>query len=155
VIATSSMTSRESPWVHVVPDGTDLSRAISSVEGVNGRVVLLDGLMMGNPEGLFREYAREYSFPEYFGRNWAAFHECMNELEQFPARSYLTLVSHAGQVLEGNPADFRIYLSQLGAIGRSWAGAFGRGAEWGGGDVPFNTVFLCTPDLMERFAPQT
>jgi hypothetical protein len=151
MIVTSTMTSREAPWVHVIPDGAESSGAILTVENLGGRAVRLNGSMMGNPEGLFREYVREFRFPEYFGWNWAAFYECMTELEQFPARSYLTLVSHASQVLEGSLADFRIYLSQLGAIGKSWANAFGRGQEWGGGEVPFNTVFLCAPARMERF----
>lgn len=151
MIAKSSLSSRESPWVHAIPEGADVSQAMSEAESVGGAIVLLDGLMMGSPEELFRTYVREFHFPEYFGWNWAAFHECMTELEQFPARSYLTVVSHAGKVLEGRSADFRIYLSQLEAIGKSWAGAFGRGSKWGGGEVPFNTVFLCAIDAMERF----
>lgn len=37
---------------------------------------------MHTVEELFREYVRAFSLPGYFGWNWAAFDECMSELEE-------------------------------------------------------------------------
>jgi hypothetical protein len=89
---------------------------------------------------LFREYVREFSFPGYFGWNWAAFDECMKELEDQPARTYLTVITRADQILSAEPDELRTYLRQLEDIGRRWAGAYALCPEWGGGEVPFHTL---------------
>ena len=34
-----------------------------------------------SPEGLHEELARAFSFPEYYGRNWDAFDECIAEVK--------------------------------------------------------------------------
>jgi hypothetical protein len=97
---------------------------------------------MRTVEELFREHVREFSFPEYFGWNWAAFDECMTGLEDRPARAYLTLIMRASEVLAAESGDLATYLRQLEDIGRHWAGAFALGPEWGDGEVPFHTVFV-------------
>jgi hypothetical protein len=97
---------------------------------------------MHTVEELFREYVREFSFPEYFGWNWAAFDECMTELEEQPARGYVTLIRRADEVLSAEPGDLATYLRQLEEFGRHWAGAFALGPDWGGGEVPFHTVLV-------------
>jgi hypothetical protein len=97
---------------------------------------------MHSLEGLYREYVREFSFPEYFGWNWAAFGECMKELDGQPARAYLTIITHGDEVLSDEPEELSTYLRQLEKIGRRWASAFALGPEWGGGEVPFHTVII-------------
>lgn len=93
-------------------------------------------------EELFREYVREFSFPEYFGWNWAAFDECMKELDWLPARRYLTIITRADEVLSEESGELATYLRQLDDIGRHWGGAFALGPEWGGGEVPFHTILV-------------
>jgi hypothetical protein len=97
---------------------------------------------MRTVDDLFREYVRVFSFPEYFGWNWAAFAEYITELTGAPAQSYLTVVSQANRVLENDPLDRHTYLRQLNGIGKFWANSFGLPAEWGGGEVPFNSILL-------------
>jgi RNAse (barnase) inhibitor barstar len=65
----------------------------------NGRVIYLDGTRMTTVEALFREYVREFDLPEYFGRNWAAFSECMPDLSWIPAESYLTIIRDSALLL--------------------------------------------------------
>ncbi|GAB3283169.1 barstar family protein [Kineosporia babensis] len=147
----ASLTSLESPWVHTALGGADISPAVSAISQGSGRVVHFDGGLMQNANDLFREYSRGFQFPEYFGWNWNAFHECMTELEGLPARAYLTVISNADLLLVENGQDLQIYLSQLDSIGSTWSRSFALGPAWGGGEVPFNTVFLGGKDWVERF----
>lgn len=129
------------PWVHRTAAG-DLPLILGPAGSADVLLVRLDGARMHTLEELFREYVREFSFPEYFGWNWAAFDECMKELEGQPARAYLTIITHADQVLSAEPDELPTYIRQLEEIGRRWGGAFALGPEWGGGEVPFHTILV-------------
>jgi len=51
-------------------------------------------------QAFFNEVAAALQFPYYFGENWDAFNECMNDLRDWlPASSYLLIVSNADQLL--------------------------------------------------------
>ena len=85
---------------------------------------------------------REFRFPEYFGWNWAAFAECMRTLGERPAHGYLTVIGNSDQLLQDERGDAPTFLRQLEVIGQRWSTAFGLGPEWGGREVPFNTVLV-------------
>lgn len=129
------------PWVHRTMKD-DLTLILESAQSADVLVVRLDGARMHTLEELFREYVREFALPEYFGWNWAAFDECMKELDDQPARAYLTIITGGEQVLSAEPDELPTYLRQLEGIGRRWAGAFALGSEWGGGEVPFHTILV-------------
>lgn len=137
----TDVTRASGPWVHRA-DAIDALSIRKSATAADVLLVELDGSRMHTLEELFRAYAREFSLPEYFGWNWAAFDECMTELEWLPARAYLTIVTRAEEVLCDDPGDFPTYLRQLGHIGRYWAGSFALGSEWGYGEVPFHTILI-------------
>lgn len=132
------------PWVHRA-DAAELPLIREAAGTTDVLLVELDGARMSTVDELFREYVREFSFPEYFGWNWDAFDECMHDLEERPARAYLTIVIHADHVLSAEREDLATYLRQLEDIGHGWSSAFGLRPEWGGGEVPFHTV-LIDPD---------
>lgn len=129
------------PWVHRAVHA-DLSSLLTVASSADVFLVQLDGARMSSLEEVFREYVREFDLPEYFGWNWAAFDECMKELERRPARAYLTIVRNGDDVLSAEPAELRTYLRQLDDIGRRWGSSFALGPEWGGGEVPFHTVLV-------------
>jgi hypothetical protein len=56
-------------------------------------LIQLDGARMYSLEAVYREYVREFLFPEYVGWNWAAFGECMKEFDGRSARAYLTIIT--------------------------------------------------------------
>lgn len=129
------------PWVHQT-DRSEAEEILSAADDADVLLVQLDGFRMHTLEELFRGYVREFSFPEYFGWNWAAFSECMRDLAWLPSRAYLTVIFHSDQVLSAEPEETATYMRQLDNIGRRWAGAFALGPDWGGGEVPFHTVFV-------------
>lgn len=136
-----SVTSLSAPRVHRASKSeVDLIRKAAS--GADVLVVELDGSRMRTVEGLLGEYARGFSFPGYFGWNWHAFDECMYDLGWLPARSYLTIIAHAPEILSDEPKDLEAYLRILEILGRDWSTTVGRGYEWGHGELPFHTILV-------------
>jgi len=129
------------PWVHRAAS-EEVPSLLESAASADVFLVRLDGARMHSLEEVFREYVREFSFPEYFGWNWPAFDECMKELDRQPARAYLTIITRGEEVLSAEPDELSTYLRQLEDIGRNWGSAFALGPEWGGGEVPFHTVMI-------------
>jgi RNAse (barnase) inhibitor barstar len=139
MITWSEVSRPSGPWVHrTQPE--NLPSILQLAGSADVRLIQLDGARMHTLEELFREYVREFSFPEYFGWNWAAFDECMKGLNDQPARAYLTVITRADQILSAEPDELATFLRQLEDVGRRWGGAFGLGVEWGNGEVPFHTI---------------
>lgn len=144
MITTKAMLSTQGPWVHhAAPGDVDIVVAESAASQL--LVVRLQGARMRVLDDLFREYAREFRFPEYFGHNWSAFYECMTVLDGCPAPAFLTIISDSDELLSQEPEERPTLLRQLEDIGKSWANAFALlGPEWGAkaGEIPFHTVLL-------------
>jgi hypothetical protein len=104
---------------------------------------------MQTMEGLFREFVRAFEFPEYFGWNWAAFHECIRDLSWIPAKSYLILIRHAEQLLSADEEELPTFRRLMEDAGRYWANAFALGPAFGGGQVPFNLVLAGRPSAWQ------
>ncbi|POM27765.1 Barstar (barnase inhibitor) [Actinomadura rubteroloni] len=69
----------------------------------------LDGRDCRTRAALFTEAARALAFPDYFGRNWDAFADCLRDLD----RSSLT-VAHADELLaDEDPRQLAILLDVL------------------------------------------
>jgi RNAse (barnase) inhibitor barstar len=133
--------SRTRPWVHEL-SADPASEVVRDADARGVLVIQLDGSKMRSVEELFREYVREFRFPEFFGWNWDAFDECMTVLEALPAHAYLTLIRNPDQLLRDEPTAGPTFRRLLEDIGQSWANSFALDEKWGGGDVPFNTILV-------------
>ncbi|MFE1829824.1 barstar family protein [Streptomyces yangpuensis] len=75
-----TLTDRRSPWV-VFTSPADPWPASETTALVrrNGLVLRLDGREMHDDASVFRTFARELSFPGYFGHNWDALVDCLHD----------------------------------------------------------------------------
>jgi hypothetical protein len=137
----TQLLSNEKPWVYW-RDPAEAEPTVVRFRQSAGLLIELEGLSMASPETLFREYATAFRFPDYFGSNWAAFHECMSDLEEVAAPAYLTVIRNARLILAGYPDERVTFLSLLADIGKYWGNSFALDSRWAGGEVPFNTIFL-------------
>lgn len=83
----------------------------------------LDGTVMRTRDELLREYARAWSFPDYFWPSWDSFNDCLGDLDgQVPPQrttagaapgGFLTIVNHAEQLLaEAADGDLAAFAQQ-------------------------------------------
>jgi hypothetical protein len=83
--------------------GLDDFQAISPMD-VDARIVR--GQHCHSFADLGREWAAALQFPWYFGHNWDAFDECINDLEWFRCDRVAVLISRVEEVLIDEPDDF-------------------------------------------------
>jgi RNAse (barnase) inhibitor barstar len=106
-------------------------------------VRVVRGKKMRRLDDLYDEFAAAFQFPDYFGENWAAFDECLADLEWLPAHGYVLLVSNAVEVLgDESEKQFSTLVRILSEIC----------AEWGRAKTPkpFHVLFQCTDADLEN-----
>jgi RNAse (barnase) inhibitor barstar len=73
----------------------------------------IDGKNCKNSKSLFKEFAIKFKFPDYFGYNWNALDECINDLEWLPADGYVVEVENSDLLLVNDKNDFKILIELL------------------------------------------
>jgi len=85
------------------------------------RVFQLDGRGARSKTSFLDAAAEAMSFPNYFGRNWDAFEECINDLSWAPARGYVLIYTHVWWLACEHPAAWRTARAILHDACRNWA----------------------------------
>ncbi|WP_302851054.1 barstar family protein [Streptomyces lunaelactis] len=99
-------------------------------------VYKLEGLAMRNYDGLFAEFARKLSFPEYFGHNWPALEDCLYDMTWGPSAScYLLVINDWPAVLSESELDRPVFTRILSDVGASWA-------QYPGTPIAFNSLLV-------------
>ena len=71
---------------------------------------------------LFDEFAAALQFPYYFGENWDAFHDCLNDLEWLPGTAYTVFITNSNRLLENeSQEELRLFLGLMARVGDEWA----------------------------------
>ncbi|MCX5613508.1 barstar family protein [Streptomyces sp. NBC_00047] len=85
-------------------------------------VFRMDGTRMANQQEMFREFARSFNFPDYFGMNWNALDECLADLDWLDCSGYLLIIESSRAVLGGEGKEARrLLLDLLRDISEEWA----------------------------------
>jgi hypothetical protein len=111
--------------------GHGKATALGDLHGLVLRSV--DGARCRTKAGLLRELATALEFPAYFGDNWDALEESLNDLEWLPARGYVLVFRDADQVLAAVPEDRPTLVGILAQAGADWAAHSGK---------PFHSVLM-------------
>lgn len=110
--------------------------------GLTARVVR--GRKMRTTNGLFDEFAAALQFPLYFGENWAAFDECLADLETLPAGAgYVVTVTDPEQVLvHAGDDELQRLADSLESAASGWSQPVELGEWWDRPAVPFHVVLV-------------
>jgi len=85
--------------------------ARTAPKGTVARVVR--GQRCVSKERTLQEWAAAFQFPSYFGNNWDAFEDCVNDLEWLRAPRIVAIVTRADEMLPRSPKDFATMLGIL------------------------------------------
>jgi hypothetical protein len=80
----------------------------------------LDGRELATKAEFLEASARALRFPSYFGQNWDAFEESLNDMSWAPAQGYLVVFDGAGQFARTQPDEFAVALGILRESVRRW-----------------------------------
>ncbi len=98
-----TLTERQSPWVVVTrADDPWLTAELAKLQRQGGSVARLDGQELKEPTSLFAAFARELSFPSYFGHNWDALVDCLRDWHGHgvDTRDLVVLIDSADELAE-------------------------------------------------------
>ena len=70
------------------------------------RCFYLDGRAIDGKAAFLAAAAQAMQFPSYFGHNWDAFEECINDLAWAPAHGYALLYDHSARFARAAPAEW-------------------------------------------------
>jgi len=114
---------------------------------------IIQGKRSTDVDRFFGESAAALQFPYYFGENWAAFHECITDLDWAYGDAYLLLIHDARLLLyDAHPADFRTLLKLLEAANEAWLTPDEDISGVERPPVPFHVLFQCTADKIDEVA---
>ncbi|WP_432118402.1 barstar family protein [Streptomyces sp. bgisy032] len=108
------ITGTSEPWVIFVPHGAvEIHRQLSQLESKGGRVHHFDSSDLLTEEAICRTFAEVLRFPGYFGRNWDALVDCLDDLcgEVTGGVGIAGVIHDADRLLDAD--DFPLFVSVL------------------------------------------
>ncbi|MCZ7438171.1 barstar family protein [Micromonospora sp. WMMC241] len=137
-------------WTNSAPPVQVLARTtllhVTDVVPPSGEVAVarLDGAAMTDVDGVFEQFADALRFPSYFGWNWPALADCLQDLHWLAARRFLVLIENTSRILRENETRREVLFGILTAAGRHWADSYD--ARYRGMGPFFHVVLLCEED---------
>lgn len=115
----------------------DAARGVTEAERAGRRTFWLDGSQVHDKDAFLERCAEEFTFPSYFGHNWDALADCLNDLSWAPTtRGYLVVYDDWRELESAAPETFRTAVSVFES-----AVAF-----WQGTDTPMTVLLLTKED---------
>jgi hypothetical protein len=72
-----------------------------------------------NVPGFIKALKRDLEFPDWFGGNLDALHDCLTDFSWHPAPGYLITLS-GYEALRGNPTSFAAFNSVMASVVEAW-----------------------------------
>ncbi len=120
----------------------DFNNLISMLkEGIssNGYIAIIDGNTISDKNKLLQSFSEALAFPNYFGYNWDAFEECINDLEWLDASSYIIVLKNPENMNIG-AHDHQILLEILNNASRAWMEGRQHNARFSTNPTPFHII---------------
>lgn len=138
------------PYFHLtIGEKSDFMRLYlqyKKAAGSSNTVLLINGKKCSNKNKLFKEFVQPFQFPGYFGYNWDAFEECLNDLSWLPSKSYILFLSDINAVLGSYDNDFNIFIDLLVDTIDKWTNGRNCKPEFPKSPTPFHIVFQCVQE---------
>lgn len=99
--------------IYRLPARASLRAVQREADQCGWRIYRIMGRRIANKPAFLAESARSLHFPEYFGHNWDAFEESLNDLAYDTAERTLVLFDHAGRFAAAEPEEFATALDIL------------------------------------------
>ncbi|WP_444948764.1 barstar family protein [Micromonospora ureilytica] len=101
-VASFDLASPIGPWVVVARNDDRVAQEKVAALASGGVVRRLDSRNMADTAGLFTEFADKLEFPSYFGHNWYALVDCLDDLHgSWHGRRPVVIVVEEADVLVG------------------------------------------------------
>ncbi len=108
------------PAVYRLMSRAAVETVAERVEANGWRCFALNGDTINNKSSFLAACASALHFPDYFGRNWDAFEECLNDLSWVTAKGYVVLYDNAENFARNAPEEWDVAFDILGDAVGNW-----------------------------------
>jgi RNAse (barnase) inhibitor barstar len=116
----------------------------------NAVVRFLRGERCDNEIKLFQEFAAALQFPYYFGNNWDALDDCIQDFGWLPGKSYVLIMTNIDLVLRNKEDKFETLIEILSGAAKYWQTPIDTNEPWAHPSIPFHVVFHCEKNVKEQ-----
>lgn len=144
----SELLSLDGPWAElVVSPERDVDTFVASAlnHAPRALVRIIRGQRCPTADRLFQEFAAALQFPYYFGHNWDALDECLNDLEWLPASAYVLVVTRMERLLTSSGNEYYVFMRMVERTASEWAKPVYT-SEFRRPAVAFRVLFHCQPE---------
>lgn len=114
-----------------------------TIDRPNAVVRTIRGNKCRTVDNFFNEFAASLQFPYYFGENWDAFEECINDMTWLKGDAYILMVDDAQQFLsEADSEDIDVFLRLISSANLQWASST-EGFSDSHPTTPFHILLRC------------
>ena len=130
------------PFVSFIADPKDVATEALGWQDSALVVRAVRGRKARTLDEFFDEFAAAFQFPYYFGENWAAFRDCISDLDWLPFKpGVVVLIYGADEVLaDAHSAELTTLVQTLATTAEEFAEAVNEGEWWDRDPVPFHVV---------------
>jgi len=104
-------------------DARDAQALADAAAGLDFAVARIDFAGCAGKDDALERIARGLRFPEWFGGNWDALSDSVNDLSWWPAPGYLLLIERAGPWQAAHADDASVLIEILNDAAQDWAKA--------------------------------
>ena len=140
--------SDSSPWIRVIPADANIPIIDALPPTGSSFTARMQGLEMPDADGVFTQFYENLRLPSYFGWNWNALRDCVEDLSWISATRYHLIIDDADSVLTGSPGERGSFFRILSGAAEYWERKpdFPEKAK-----VTFCVLFLCRPEACAEF----
>lgn len=84
-------------------------------------IATLNGFRCKTESKMFAEFSNAFMFSDYFGGNWAALDECLNDLDWLPSEGFLLVIKAPEEINNTDNQMFSTLLKLLKSTSVEWA----------------------------------
>ncbi len=110
-----------SPGLYRVTTEVNIEKLSSLCEEYGFQLFYINGKNVTSKAEFFQASAETMNFPDYFGYNWDAFNDCINDLSWFSAAGYILLYSQPDNLAQNDHSEWLIALDVFQEAVEYWA----------------------------------
>lgn len=103
-------------------DAGERASVADAARGLEHAFVAIDLRGCQERAEVFDRFAAALGFPSWFGANWDALADCLNDLSWRPAEGYVLWLEHAREWRDADEVGFGVLLQLADDVAASWAG---------------------------------
>ncbi|RIK33770.1 MAG: barnase inhibitor [Chloroflexi bacterium] len=115
-----ALTQERTPGMYRFDSRATVEFLRNEADAAGWQLFYLDGAKVRDKKSFLAKAARALNFPAYFGHNWDAFEECVNDLSWAPASGYILLFQAPERLVKNARADWEIAVEILSTAIENW-----------------------------------